>query len=69
MRNLMKSNYTAFLNYLHLPFNPIADPAAVVTAGNVRFTMITARLLRLEHSPTVACADRSSQALCAKDIA
>ena len=57
------------INYLHLPFNPLADPAAVVTADNVRFTVLTARLLRLEYSPTVACADRSSQALCAKDIA
>ena len=56
-------------DYLHFPFDPIADPAAVVTAGNVCFTVLTARLLRLEYSPTVACADRSSQALCAKDIA
>jgi len=46
-------------NYLHLPFNPIADPAAVVTAGNVRFTVIMARLLRLEYSLTATFADRS----------
>jgi alpha-glucosidase (family GH31 glycosyl hydrolase) len=50
------------LDYLHLPFNPIADPAAVVTAGNVRFTVLTARLLRLEYSPTGAFEDRPSQA-------
>ncbi|MBK8795928.1 MAG: DUF5110 domain-containing protein [Anaerolineales bacterium] len=50
------------LNYLHLPFNPIADPAAVVTAGSVRVTVLTARLLRLEYSPTGAFEDRPSQA-------
>lgn len=49
------------LPYLHLPFHPIADPAAVVAAGNVRFTMLTARLLRLEYSPIGACADRSGE--------
>jgi alpha-glucosidase (family GH31 glycosyl hydrolase) len=50
------------LDYLHLPFNPIADPAAVVTAGSVRFTVLTSRLLRLEYSPTAAFEDRPSQA-------
>jgi len=34
--------------YLNLPLSPIADPAAVVTAGAVRFTVLTSRLLRLE---------------------
>jgi hypothetical protein len=50
------------LDYLHLPFAPIADPAAVVTAGSARFIVLTARLLRLGYSPTGACADRPSQA-------
>ncbi|MFO7635500.1 MAG: glycoside hydrolase family 31 protein [Caldilinea sp.] len=50
------------LNYLHLPFNPIADPAAVVSAGAVRFTVLASRLLRLEYSPTGAFEDRPSQA-------
>ncbi|GIK73719.1 MAG: hypothetical protein BroJett021_27070 [Chloroflexota bacterium] len=45
-------------DYLHLPFDPIADPAAVVTAGNVRFIVLTVRMLRLEHSPTGAFEDR-----------
>ena len=49
-------------DYLHLPFNPIANPAAIVTAGSVRFTVLTSRLLRLEYSPTGAFADRPSQA-------
>ena len=50
------------LDYLHLRFDPIADPAAVVTAGNVRFTVLTSRLPRLEYSPTGAFEDRPSQA-------
>lgn len=50
------------LDYLHLPFDPIADPAAVVTAGNVRFTVLASRLLRLEYSPNGAFEDRPSQA-------
>ena len=54
---------TMSLDYLHLPFNPIADPAAVVTAGSVRFTVLTPHLLRLEYSPTGAFEDRPSQAL------
>ena len=49
-------------SYLHLPFHPIANPAAVVTAGFVRFTVLTPRLLRLEYSPTGAFEDRPSQA-------
>jgi len=50
------------LDYLHLPFHPIADPAAVVAAGNVRLTVLTARLLRLEYSLTGAFEYRPSQA-------
>ena len=49
-------------DYLHFPFDPIADPAAVVTAGNVCFTVLTARLLRLEYSPTGACEPQPRQA-------
>jgi hypothetical protein len=37
---------------------------AVVTAGNVRFTVLTVRLLRLEYSPTGVFEDRPSQAFC-----
>ena len=47
------------LDYLLLRFDPIADPAAVVTAGNVRFTVLTSRLPRLEYSPTGAFEDRT----------
>jgi len=39
-----------------------ADPAAVVTGPNVRFTVLTARLIRLEYSRTATFEDRASQA-------
>lgn len=55
------------LDYLRLSPNPIA--AAVVTAGSMHFTVFTARLLRLEYSPTGACKVPSSQLFCARDMA
>ena len=50
------------LDYLHLPFDPTPNPTAVVTAGSVRFTVLTDRLLRLEYSATGQFEDRPSQA-------
>ena len=32
--------------------NPTADPGAVVTCGNARFTVLTPELLRIEYSPS-----------------
>ena len=43
-------------------FDPIPHPEAVVTGPNVRFTVLTPRLLRLEYSPTAVFEDRPSQA-------
>ena len=43
-------------------FHPEADPQAVVTAKNVRFTVLTDRLLRLEYSRDDVFEDRPSQA-------
>jgi hypothetical protein len=56
-------------NYLHLPSTPIADPAAVMTAGSVRVTVRTARLLRQEYSPTGACEAQPRQAFCMRGTA
>lgn len=39
-----------------------ADPAVVVTGPGVRFTVLTARLIRLEYSRTNTFEDRASQA-------
>lgn len=49
------------LNYLHLPFEPVATSDAVVATKSVRFTVLTARLLRMEYSPTGQFEDRPSQ--------
>ncbi len=43
-------------------FHPIANPKAIVSAPNVRFTVLTDRLIRLEHSADGRFEDRPSQA-------
>ena len=43
-------------------YDPAADPAAVVTAGRARFTVLASALLRLEWSPTGVFEDRPSLA-------
>src|SRR5258708_14289859 len=43
---------SAFLQRVRLPGNPQARPESVVVRGNVRFTVVTARMLRLEWSPS-----------------
>lgn len=50
------------LKYELLPYNPVADPAAVVTFDQARFTVLTSRLLRLEFSPDGTFEDRPSLA-------
>ncbi len=48
-------------DHFRLDVQPIADPAAVVTAPRARFTVLTPRLLRLEYSPINRFEDRASQ--------
>jgi hypothetical protein len=36
------------------PSDPVADPAAVVKTGNVRFTVLTDRLIRMERAASAA---------------
>jgi hypothetical protein len=43
-------------------FHPVAKPEAVVTAKNVRFTVLTDRLIRMEYSQDGHFEDRPSQA-------
>lgn len=43
---------SAFFQRVRLAGNPHAQPDSVVVCGNARFTVLTARLLRLEWSPT-----------------
>jgi alpha-glucosidase (family GH31 glycosyl hydrolase) len=41
-------------------YNPVADPAAVIIAGNARFTVLTPQLIRIEWSPTKQFEDHAS---------
>ena len=41
-------------------FDPVANPQAVVRAGNARFTVLTPAMIRLEWSATGAFEDRAS---------
>src|SRR6266446_6976123 len=42
-------------------WNPVADPAAIVRAGNARFTVLTPCLIRLEWAANGKFEDRASQ--------
>ena len=43
--------------------NPKADPAAVVTSGNARFTVLTSRMIRIQYSQTAQFEDRATFAI------
>jgi len=40
--------------------NPVANPKAVVTSGNARFTVLTNRMIRMEWEPSGKFEDRAS---------
>ena len=44
-----------------IPVHPIANPQAIVRAPNVRFTVLTSRLIRMEYSAQEDFEDRPSQ--------
>jgi alpha-glucosidase (family GH31 glycosyl hydrolase) len=48
-------------------FKPVANANAVVTAPNVRFTVLTDRIIRIEYSPTNVFEDRPSQVFWYRD--
>ncbi|MFN8300084.1 MAG: glycoside hydrolase family 31 protein [Chitinophagales bacterium] len=47
----------AALNSPAQTYNPVANPAAVVTTGNARFTVLTDRVIRLEYAPNATFND------------
>ncbi|MDR0415154.1 MAG: glycoside hydrolase family 31 protein [Prevotellaceae bacterium] len=49
-----------FCNRLSAANNPAANPAAVVTSGNMRFTVLTPELIRIEWSAQSRFEDRAS---------
>ena len=40
--------------------NPVADPAAVVTSGNARFTVLTSQMIRIQYSSYPLFEDRAT---------
>ena len=44
-----------------IQFDPVANPDAVVVDQNVRFTILTSRIIRLEYSPMAVFNDQPSQ--------
>ncbi len=49
------------MQHLRIRFDPIAHPDAVVTAPEVRFTVLTSRLIRMEYQPENHFEDHASQ--------
>jgi alpha-glucosidase (family GH31 glycosyl hydrolase) len=47
-------------SFLHAQNNPVADPSAVVLAGNARFTVLTAQMIRMEWSAEKQFEDHAS---------
>jgi hypothetical protein len=47
--------------HFNIAFHPVADPQALVTAGKARFSLLTARLVRMEYSPSGQFEDHPSQ--------
>ena len=43
--------------------NPVADPAAVVTSGKARFTVLTSQMIRIQYSDTTQFEDRATFAI------
>ena len=43
--------------------DPVADPAAVVTSGNARFTVLTSKMIRIQYSATAQFEDRATFAV------
>jgi alpha-glucosidase (family GH31 glycosyl hydrolase) len=63
----MKRHTLLFLTLLCLPFslsaqkdNPVANPSAVIVAGNARFTILTPGIIRMEYSADGLFEDHAS---------
>ncbi|MBQ7461409.1 MAG: DUF5110 domain-containing protein [Bacteroidaceae bacterium] len=72
----MKHPLFSFLHFFILSFfcaslpvdaqdvlNPVADPAAVVTSGKARFTVLTSKMIRIQYSATAQFEDRATFAI------
>jgi alpha-glucosidase (family GH31 glycosyl hydrolase) len=48
--------------------NPVANPKAIVTSGNVRFTVLTPQLIRMEYSPVASFRDSATLAFLNRNL-
>ncbi len=49
---LLFSLFVLLLSYCFAqPYQPVANPAAIITAGPVRFTLLSERVIRMEYAP------------------
>ncbi len=55
-------------SHFQLSFSPLADPKAIVGGENIRFTVLTSRLIRMEYSPTSQFEDRASQLVWSREL-
>eukprot|EP00698_Gefionella_okellyi_P018500 TRINITY_DN5552_c0_g1_i1.p1 TRINITY_DN5552_c0_g1~~TRINITY_DN5552_c0_g1_i1.p1 ORF type:complete len:938 (-),score=168.17 TRINITY_DN5552_c0_g1_i1:17-2830(-) len=49
-------------------YNPVANPKAVVTVGNARFTVLTDRLIRMEYSQSAVFQDAATWAFLNRNL-
>ncbi|MFP4013744.1 MAG: TIM-barrel domain-containing protein [Chitinispirillaceae bacterium] len=55
------SNELHIPSHFKIPCEPVAHPGAVVQANNVRFTVLSSMVIRMEHSASALFEDRPSQ--------
>ena len=48
--------------------NPVANPQAVVTSGNARFTVLTPQMIRIQYSETQSFEDRATFAIINRNL-
>ncbi len=53
--------------HFQISFQPVANPAVIVQAPGVRFSVLTSRLIRVEYSPADQFEDRPSQVFWYRD--
>ena len=55
--------FTVMQSYAQEEYNPVADPDAVVQSGNMRFTVLTPQMIRIQYSSNKVFEDRATFAV------
>ena len=55
--------FTVMQSYAQKEYNPVADPDAVVQSGNMRFTVLTPQMIRIQYSSKKVFEDRATFAI------